>query len=130
MRNRFQTKLSSAAPAVKHLSDRELLPVTEGASVRWVSDTELTQAIRHGERTGGRIQAWIATEAAVVRELRRLVVDELGVARDDLHAAAYWKAGRSSTETDALLLQRYRRAAEAGGDVSDPDVRERVEMEI
>ena len=93
-------------------------------------EPDLVAAVRQGERPNGRTQAWIAAEAGVVRELRRFVVGELGVARDVLHAAAYWKSGLDSTEGDAVLLERYREEVAAGADVSDPDVRERVELEL
>ncbi|HVW41216.1 MAG TPA: hypothetical protein VHC18_07695 [Amycolatopsis sp.] len=63
-----------------------------------------------------------------MRDLRRWALDELGVAREDLHAAAYWKAGLDSTAVDAVHLDRYGKEVERGADVSDPDTRERVEL--
>ena len=37
--------------------------------------------------------AWIAAEAAVAKSLRRLLVDERGLRKDRVKAAAYWKRG-------------------------------------
>lgn len=37
--------------------------------------------------------AWIAAEAAVAKSLRRLLVDERGLRKDRIKAAAYWKRG-------------------------------------
>lgn len=134
--------LPAATPATVYLgvadeSDKSLLPRRDGIEVHWVPggsplgpDSALAAAVRAGERPAGRIQAWLAAEASVVRDLRRWAVDELGVAREDLHAAAYWKAGLDSTEVDAVNLDRYGREAERGADLSDPDTRERVEFAI
>jgi hypothetical protein len=65
-----------------------------------------------------------------VRELRRFAVRDLAVDHHDLHAAAYWKAGIDSTDMDTLYLERYGREIASGADVSDPDVREKVELEV
>lgn len=132
---RIADALTPGATATVYLtevdrSDRELIPAKRGVTVYWVSDTSLSQVIRQRESAGGRVQAWLAAEATVVRELRALVRDELGVARDDLHAAAYWKSGRDSTQTDALLLEKYQREAQTGSDLTDPDLRERIEAAI
>lgn len=129
------------APATVYLaagdtSDRALVPEREGVTVHWIDDaspvgpgSKLERAARQCETEGGRIQAWFAAEASVVRELRRWAGTELGVAREDLHAAAYWKAGLSGTQTDAVHLRRYEREAAAGADVADPDLREKIEFE-
>ena len=47
--------------------------------------------------------------------------DGFRVPRDDLHAAAYWKAGTDATAVDSDTLTRYQRAAATGADVTDPD---------
>ena len=116
-------------------SDEALLPCRDDVEVHCVRggsptgpDSPLAAAVRAAERPGGRIQAWLAAEAGVVRNLRRWAVDDLGVARDDLHAAAYWKAGLNSTDADALHLARYGAEVERGADAADPDTRERVEL--
>ena len=54
--------------------------------------------------------------------------DELGVARDDLHAVAYWKAGRTNTEVDAEAMQRYTKAVADGLDLSDPVIVQDLEF--
>lgn len=122
--------------AAEHESDMSLLPRRAHVTVHRVGGggspagrgSPLERAVRqHGERRG-RVQAWLAAEAAVVREMRRVVLGELGVSRDDLQAAAYWRAGSDSTRVDAVNLQRYQREVDAGGDVTDPDVRERIDL--
>ncbi len=43
----------------------------------------------------GELYAWVAGEAAVVRDLRRHLVREAGLPRTSLAAMGYWRAGRS-----------------------------------
>jgi len=42
---------------------------------------------------GGDGYAWVAAEAATAKSLRRLLVDERGLRKDRVKAAAYWKCG-------------------------------------
>lgn len=123
--------------AAGHDSDKALVPRRDHVQVHWVrgaspigADSALERAVREGERRGGRIQAWIAGEVGVVRALRRWAREELGVAHDDLHSAAYWKAGLDSTTVDAVHLGRYREHVAAGADTGDPDTREKVELVV
>jgi len=114
--------------AVEHAADLTLLPRPPHVTVRPVhgSGAELATAVRAREEPDGRAQVWLAAEAAVVRDLRRHVLTALGVARDDLHAAAYWKAGRDATAVDDETLRAYQEAAASGADVRDPDVADRI----
>lgn len=108
-------------------ADCVLLRHRDGVTVHSVSS--LAEVV-HTDRPRGRGQAWIAAEAGLVRELRKLALDELGVARDDLQAAAYWNSGLDGTEGDARLLKRYREELASGADIADSDVRERVELDL
>ena len=128
----------TAVIGVADASDRELLAGRPGLDVHWVSDSApagagsvLADAVVRSlpEPTGERIQAWIGAEAGVVREVRRHVLDRLGVHRDDLHAAAYWKAGEDSTARDAVLLSTYQRLVADGGSATDPDSREFADLD-
>jgi NADPH-dependent ferric siderophore reductase len=123
--------------AADHDDDRALVPAKPGVTVHRVpggsptgAGSPLETAVREREQRDGKIQAWLAAEASVVRELRRFAVHDLAVGHDDLHAAAYWKAGVNSTDMDTVYLERYGREIAAGADVSDPDVREKVELEV
>ncbi|KIH99116.1 hypothetical protein LP52_09365 [Streptomonospora alba] len=123
--------------AAEHDSDMRLLPRREHVTVHRVvggsptgAGSLLEQAVRAGERPGGRIQAWLAAEAGVMRELRRFLLGELGVARTDLHSAAYWKSGLDSTRLDEAALRRYERVVADGADPADPDTRDDVELRV
>jgi hypothetical protein len=50
------------------------------------------------------------------------------VAHEDLHSAAYWRAGVDSTALDTVRLRRYQDLVESGADATDPDVRDAVEL--
>ena len=73
---------------------------------------------------------WITAEAGVVRELRRYILDELGVDRDDVHASAYWKAGRTSDSRDEEMLTGYRQAVREGLDTCGPEVITEIELSL
>ena len=55
----------------------------------------LAEAVRDAELPEGRVHAFVHGEAAAVREVRRVLLLERGVARDDLSVSGYWKRGRT-----------------------------------
>ncbi|MBB4930622.1 NADPH-dependent ferric siderophore reductase [Lipingzhangella halophila] len=121
--------------AVDHDSDRALLPDRPHVTTFWVAggspvghDSALERTVRRNWQGRGRTQVWLAAEASVMRSLRRLVLDEHGVSRDDLHSAAYWKTGLDSTQLDDVQLRRYQEELATGADAADPDLRDRVEL--
>ncbi|WP_432888792.1 siderophore-interacting protein [Kribbella sp. CA-245084] len=91
-------------------------------------DSALEQAVRTFRRPPGRLQAWCAAEAGVVRSIRPYLVDDLGVSRDDLHTVAYWIAGETSERGDAVRMQAFAKAGEEGLDVTDPAVLQSLEF--
>ncbi|SNQ46313.1 Side tail fiber protein [Frankia canadensis] len=121
--------LPSARPAIAVISgaaagDRPLLPARPGDDVRWVPAGGLVDAVRALPRPGNAATAWIGAEASEVRQIRRVVLGELGVRRPQLRAAAYWKRGASFDEMDADTTRRYTEAVAAGRDITDPAVLE------
>lgn len=117
-------------------SDKQLLPAHENLTAQWVighaqsgKDSELERLVRDVVKPQGRTQAWLAGEAAATRELRRFVLDECDIARADMQAGAYWKAGTDSTAVDADKLGRYQRALADGADITEPDVVDSLEFE-
>lgn len=117
---------------VEHDSDLDLLPRRTDPAITWITSTEPTRSLP--EMLGqlrcppGRVQAWIAAESAPVRELRHILLNDWQVARDDLRAAAYWKAGMDNTDLDAIAIAGYQRAVAEGVDPADPDVADRLEF--
>ena len=53
----------------------------------------LQKAVAALKLPGGDGYAWVAAEAATAKSLRRLLVDERGLPKDRVKAAAYWKRG-------------------------------------
>jgi NADPH-dependent ferric siderophore reductase len=108
-------------------SDRALLPRHDGLTAHWERN-DLVAAVTRQPAPGERAQVWVAGEASVVREIRRHVLEQWAVSRDDLHASAYWKARHDNTQFDAGNLVRYQEAVAKGLDIVDPDVREDIEL--
>src|SRR5579863_6013696 len=61
----------------------------EGAAV----GTKLAEAIAQLKLPDGDGYTWVAAEAATAKALRRLLVEERGLRKDRVKAAAYWKQG-------------------------------------
>lgn len=112
---------------VHHAADRELLPAPDRLTAHWVAD--LATGVVAATPPSGRLQVWLAAEATAVRRIRRHVLQHWEVARDDLHASAYWKSGHDNTQFDAVQLTRYQAAVAEGQDILDPDVREALELQ-
>ena len=83
--------------------DELKLPGEAALSAQWLyrSDaggdpdgTQLLEAVRACEFRAGRVHAFVHGEAIAVRELRRHLTRERGVARDDLSVSGYWRRGR------------------------------------
>ncbi|NDU74362.1 SIP domain-containing protein [Actinomadura sp. DSM 109109] len=79
--------------------DRQDLPAASGARVSWVSPGGLLDAVRAAEIPEG-AYAWIAGESAVVKALRRHLVNERGLDRRAVTFTGYWRRG--ATEEDLL----------------------------
>ncbi|GAB3423980.1 siderophore-interacting protein [Flindersiella endophytica] len=109
-------------------SDRALLPQHDRLVAHWVRDDLAAAVTRQPAPPAERAQVWIAGEASIVRAIRRHVLEQWHVSRDDLHATAYWKAHHDNTQFDAGNLIRYQEAAAKGLDIVDPDVREDIEL--
>lgn len=76
--------------------DQRSLPAAAQGRLQWVPDVvTLRAAVRAWQPPAGEGFAWCAGEAAEMRELRRVLVEEKGVDRHAVRAAAYWKRGAS-----------------------------------
>jgi NADPH-dependent ferric siderophore reductase len=52
-------------------------------------------AVRALEFPAGRVHAFVHGEAGSVRDIRRHLVDERGVAREHLSVSGYWRRGKN-----------------------------------
>jgi NADPH-dependent ferric siderophore reductase len=106
------------------------LAAPAGAQVRWIHRDGapaagaglLEKAVRALDRPFAGAQAWLGAEAGTVRAVRRHLLDERGLPRPQLRAAAYWNNTLTSDERDARVLAAYRAAVAAGGDPDDPEL--------
>jgi NADPH-dependent ferric siderophore reductase len=88
-------ELPAGATAIVQMSDvadRRALSSVADVRLQWVSDdAQCLAAVRAWQPPAGEGFAWCAGEAASMAALRRVLVDELGVERHAVRAAAYWK---------------------------------------
>ncbi|MEV0373861.1 siderophore-interacting protein [Streptomyces sp. NPDC050636] len=89
-------------------ADRQQLEWAPGAMVSvqwvyrapgaWVTPTPLERAVRAFSWPAGVVHAWVAGEAAAVRDIRRYLRDERKLGREELHASGYWRYGKTVEE--------------------------------
>lgn len=87
---------SSRVIAVVAAGGADRLPLASQAQVdlRWVdSDAALVDTLRSLALPGGEGFAWFAGEAATARQVRVLLTDVHGLAKDAMRVSAYWKQG-------------------------------------
>jgi NADPH-dependent ferric siderophore reductase len=72
----------------------------------------LAVAVRDLDFPAGDVHAFVHGEAAVTREIRRHLVVDRGVPREELSASGYWKAGRDDEAWRAEKAE-FNRAADA-----------------
>lgn len=108
-------------------SPRDELPGLAGAIVHLArTPQELVHSVNEHAPSSPDAQVWIGAEAAVVREVRRILLDVHGFDRDAVHASAYWKRGLDWERAFDESLDKYLAAADAGLDVGDPGVLQRL----
>ncbi|NRF71540.1 siderophore-interacting protein [Aquincola sp. S2] len=74
--------------------DRRPLASAANVTLQWLDDdAALLAAVRALELPAGEGYAWCAGEAALMAELRRVLVDGKGHDKQAIRAAAYWKRG-------------------------------------
>lgn len=64
---------------------------------------------------------WAAGEREEMRELRRWFLQHLGLERDDVAVAGYWKRGETTTDTDLRRRRNYEQVLARGGGLQDVD---------
>ena len=107
--------------------DEYPLPGADGADVTWLhrdaaggdpDATQIVDAVRGLDFGAGRVQAFVHGEAIAVREVRRHLLRDRGVARDDLSVSGYWRRG-----VDDEQFRELQAAARARADAEEQAAR-------
>ena len=82
-------------------SDR-ILPATQAQlETHWADDADaLVDAVRALTLPGGEGYAWGGGEAAMIKRVRDVLVDEKAVPKDTMRMSAYWKQGAAEFHED------------------------------
>lgn len=84
--------------------DRFDLRASPGVEVTWLASGRLVEAVRSCTWWAGTPFAWLAGEQATVRDLRRHLVEDRGVSRQDIDFSGYWRRGEVvALETDGAV---------------------------
>jgi NADPH-dependent ferric siderophore reductase len=86
--------------------------------VRWLhrqGEGRLVEAVRALDFPAGRVHAFVHGEAAEVREVRRHLLTERGVPRDDLSVSGYWRRGRDEEGFRVYKAEEAQREKIAAG---------------
>ncbi|MCY9783749.1 siderophore-interacting protein [Nocardiopsis sp. EMB25] len=92
------------------------LPTRADVDLRWIHREDaahgerLVAAVRAADLPSGRMGAWLAGEAGMVRSLRRHLVNDRGVPKQDIDFTGYWR--RSLTQDDAPTTEDMAEAQE------------------
>lgn len=90
--------------------ERSRIEIETTANVQWIVEADpegraLIEAARALPRPGGNSFVWGAMEAGVLRKVRSLYLDEMGLERGQIDMAAYWRRG---VDDDQLLSNAMR----------------------
>lgn len=102
-------------------ADRPLLPRHPRLELLAAAPGGLSEALRTLD-VAPATQAWVGAESDAVRGVRRVILDELGIHPDALHASGYWKRDADATGVFEESLERFDAARAAGLDVGDPGI--------
>ncbi|MFR9728918.1 siderophore-interacting protein [Saccharopolyspora sp. MS10] len=86
---------------VEDAAERQSLSTKADAQVRWLhrsAGEDLVGAVRELEFPAGDVQPFVHGEAGFVRELRRYLLTERGVAKERLSLSGYWRVGKNDEE--------------------------------
>ncbi|MEX0162424.1 siderophore-interacting protein [Pseudomonas brassicacearum] len=87
---------------VENGAEQQVLQSPAQVQVIWVlregRQDNLLRTVQQLEMPGGKLYAWVATESKVSRQIRKVLLEEKGLAQDFVKAVGYWKAEGSDEE--------------------------------
>lgn len=88
-------EVSDPAEQLKLRSEAELTTVWVYHDIHAGYGQAAAQAVRDLDLPGGRGACWVGLEASAMRTVRRYLIDERGLGKDQLYTRGYWKLGVS-----------------------------------
>lgn len=82
-----------SADAMRASADQKLPPIDIDRDLLW----EVPQDNERGGAKPHDLYAWVAGEAAMVRDIRRMLVEQMHMNRSDVAFMGYWRAGKSES---------------------------------
>ncbi|SDT27004.1 siderophore-interacting protein [Microlunatus soli] len=95
----------TAVVSVPSSADEQILEHRTELEISWIhrdrtpSPDAVLDAVRAARWLPGRVYAWAAGEASMLRPIRRWFRDDRGIDRDHLDVAGYWRAGQGQHES-------------------------------
>ncbi|MBB2494231.1 siderophore-interacting protein [Aquipseudomonas ullengensis] len=86
---------------VANAAEQQTLRSAANVEIHWLhreAGQDLLSAVKGVSLPGGSLYSWVATESALSRRIRRVLLDDFAVNEDFLKAAGYWKLDDSSED--------------------------------
>ncbi|HEY0287695.1 MAG TPA: siderophore-interacting protein [Pseudomonas sp.] len=82
---------------IENDAERQVLKSKAQVEVIWVvrAEQDLLQVVKELRLPQGDLYAWVATESALSRKIRRVLLDDFGLAEAAVKAAGYWRLDES-----------------------------------
>ncbi|RZT12729.1 NADPH-dependent ferric siderophore reductase [Kribbella sp. VKM Ac-2569] len=73
----------------------DVRPLASSAEVTWVTDGSLVDAVKSGALPFDPDYAWVAGESSMIKEVRRHLVNAVGMPKSAISFQGYWKRGEA-----------------------------------
>lgn len=118
---------TTTAIAAVTAEERTLVPASVRDRIRFIDESDrLPDAVAQLPEIDHTTRAWVCGESTIVRTIRRHLLDQRQLRPDELHAAGYWRRGEDWEHTFERSLERFNAAAQAGQDITDPQLLQRL----
>ena len=100
-----KTAKGIAVLEIQNEADAIAIEAPEGVELHWLINPEpgtkphlLADALRTAQLPSGNVAGWAACEFSSMKELRKYLLDDLGIGPRSLYISSYWKLGLDESE--------------------------------